>query len=316
MLETYFSAPKTLRRLRGGISGPHIDAFADDLERQGYAPSSSVRYIRAASHLGCFVQRKGGVLKDIDLTMLDSFRSHLRRCRCPHFKRGKISYHAQFGVKLFHHHLVGRGICPSESVPNLAPHPPLVVAFCDWFRTHRGVKEPTLRHYARGATDLLRALGEDVEQVECTGRSRFSSAASQPVWDTDNTGADHFPPRVSAVPQLLWRIPRRSRPRDTRCGALAAGEVATLFVSGRSRPVDRRVQRHRSQAASRSGDLTHVGAIRIARRRCGVSPSHRHRLEQRHAAGNGERAIPGAVATPAGCRRRFAPLSGMPARQH
>jgi hypothetical protein len=25
-------------------------------------------------------------------------------------------------VKLFHHHLVGRGICPSESVPNLAPH--------------------------------------------------------------------------------------------------------------------------------------------------------------------------------------------------
>ena len=48
MLEKYFSAPKTLRRLRGGISGPHIDAFADDLEREGYAPSSAVRYIRAA----------------------------------------------------------------------------------------------------------------------------------------------------------------------------------------------------------------------------------------------------------------------------
>ena len=159
MLETYFSAPKTLRRLRGGISGAHIDAFADDLEREGYAPSSAVRYIRAASHLGCFVDRKGGVLKDIDLALLDSFRSHLRRCRCPHFKRGKISYHAQFGMKLFHHHLVGRGICRCESVPNPAPHPPLVIAFCDWFRTHRGVKEPTLRHYARGATDLLRGLG-------------------------------------------------------------------------------------------------------------------------------------------------------------
>ena len=165
MLETYFSAPKTLRRLRGGISGLRIDAFADDLERQGYAPSSAVRYIRAASHLGCFVQRRGSVLKDIDLTMLDSFRSHLRRCRCPHFKRGKISYHAQFGMKLFHHHLVGRGVCcPCESVSNLAAHAPLVIAFCDWFRTHRGAKEPTLRHYARGATDLLRALGEDVSK--------------------------------------------------------------------------------------------------------------------------------------------------------
>lgn len=164
MLEKYFCAPKTLRRLRCGISGPHIDAFADDLEREGYAPTSAVRYIRAASHLGCFVQRKGGVLKDIDLNMLDSFRRHLRRCRCPHFKRGKISHHAQFGVKLFHHHLVGCGICPSQPIQNLVPNPALVSAFCDWFRTHRGVKEPTLRQYARGASDLLRALGEDVGQ--------------------------------------------------------------------------------------------------------------------------------------------------------
>src|SRR5271165_4565141 len=58
MLEKFFSAPKSLRRLRGGISGPHIDAFADDLERDGYAPASAVRYIRAAAHLGCFVQRR------------------------------------------------------------------------------------------------------------------------------------------------------------------------------------------------------------------------------------------------------------------
>ena len=66
MLEKFFSAPKTLRRLRGGISGPHIDAFADELERDGYAPASAVRYIRAAAHLGCFVRRKDGVLSDID----------------------------------------------------------------------------------------------------------------------------------------------------------------------------------------------------------------------------------------------------------
>ncbi len=164
MLEKFFSAPKTLRRLRRGISGPHIDAFADDLERDGYAPASAVRYIRAAAHLGCFVQRKGNVLSDIDLNILDSFCRHLRRCRCPHFKRGKISYHAQFGAKLFHRHLVGCGICPSESVQNLLPNPALVTAFCDWVRTHRGVKEPTLRQYARGATELLRTLGEDVSQ--------------------------------------------------------------------------------------------------------------------------------------------------------
>jgi len=164
MLETYFSAPKTLRRLRGGISGPHIDSFADNLERDGYAPSSAVRYIRAAAHLGCFIQREGSVLADIDRNLLDCFCHHLRRCRCPHFKRGKISYHAQFGVKLFHHQLVGCGVCRSEPVQNRTPNPALVTDFCDWFRTHRGVTEPTLQHYARGATDLLRTLGEDVRQ--------------------------------------------------------------------------------------------------------------------------------------------------------
>ena len=164
MLEKYFSAPKTLRRLRGGISGPYVDAFADDLNRDGYAPVSAVRYIRSAAHLGCFVHRRGGVLADVDLNILDSFSRHLRRCRCPHFRRGKISYHAHFGVKLFHHHLVERGICKPQPVQEAPAAPALVTAFCDWFRTHRGVKEPTLRHYARGATDLVRALGEDVGQ--------------------------------------------------------------------------------------------------------------------------------------------------------
>ena len=164
MLEKYFSAPKTLRRLRGGISGPHIDAFADDLERDGYAPASAVRYIRAAAHLGCFAQRKGVVLSDIDSNTIDSFDRHLSHCRCPHFKRAKIGYHSRFGVKLFHQHLIGCGICPTEPVPEVRAVPVLVTAFCDWFRTHRGVKEPTLRHYARGATDLLRTLGEDVGQ--------------------------------------------------------------------------------------------------------------------------------------------------------
>jgi site-specific recombinase XerD len=172
MLETYFSAPKTLRRLRGGISGSHIDAFADNLERDGYAPSSAVRYIRAAAHLGCFIQRECGVLANIDRNLLDSFCRHLRRCRCPYFKRGKISYHAQFGVKLFHQHLIACGICASEPVQNRTPNPVLVTDF-DWFRTHRGVKESTLRHYARDAADLLRTLGEDVRQWDAQSVRNF-----------------------------------------------------------------------------------------------------------------------------------------------
>jgi site-specific recombinase XerD len=164
MLETYFSAPKTLRRLRSGISGPYIDAFADDLERDGYAPSSAVRYIRAASHLGCFVQRRGRLLADIDFNTLYAFAGHLRRCHCPHFKRAKIAYHARFGAKLFHRRLVECGICVRKPIRETPTDPALVAAFRDWFQTHRGAKQPTLRQYTRGAAQLLQALGEDVGQ--------------------------------------------------------------------------------------------------------------------------------------------------------
>lgn len=51
-----------------------MDTFADDLERAGYAPASAVRYIRAAAHIGCFVERKGGGLADIDSKTLDCRR--------------------------------------------------------------------------------------------------------------------------------------------------------------------------------------------------------------------------------------------------
>jgi hypothetical protein len=57
MIETYFSAPKTLRRLRTGLTGPCIDGFADLLQQQGYSPWIARHYLRAASHLGSFVQR-------------------------------------------------------------------------------------------------------------------------------------------------------------------------------------------------------------------------------------------------------------------
>ena len=53
MIEKYFSAPKTVRRLRAGLSGPHIDGFAETLEHRGYSHATAIRYLRAAAHLGC-----------------------------------------------------------------------------------------------------------------------------------------------------------------------------------------------------------------------------------------------------------------------
>jgi hypothetical protein len=214
MLEKYFSASKTLRRLRGGISGPYIDGFADDLEREGYAWASAVRYIRAAGHLGCFVQRKCGVLEDINVNTLASFSQHLRRCRCPHFKRGKISYHAHFGVKLFHRHLIGCGICASEPVRNATAAPVLVTAFRDWFQTHRGVKEPTLRQYTRGAADLIQTLGEDVGQWKAQAvRNFLLERASQGGAPTTQKLITSLRAFLTGTPELLGAAGKRLEKR-------------------------------------------------------------------------------------------------------
>ncbi|MDH5536371.1 MAG: site-specific integrase [Betaproteobacteria bacterium] len=163
MLETYFCAPKTLRRLRVGPSGPYIDGFADALERDGYAPASAVRYLRAAAHLGCFVHRKGGDLAGVDACTLEAFGRHLRRCRCPQSNGGTTGHHAQFGVKLFHQYLVQFGICQNRAVADSrSAEPALVVAFSEWLHVHRGATELTLRRYCRDATALVEALGADV----------------------------------------------------------------------------------------------------------------------------------------------------------
>lgn len=163
MLDSYFCAPKTLRRLRAGPSAPYIDGFADSLERDGYAHASAVRYLRSAAHLGWFVYLQGGAWADVDAGTLAAFGRHFARCRCPRSNGGATGYHASFGAKLFHRHLVRLGVCKCPVIAD-AEHaePEMVTAFREWLRVHRGASDPTLRQYSRGAIELIHVLGADV----------------------------------------------------------------------------------------------------------------------------------------------------------
>jgi hypothetical protein len=98
MLETYFSAPKTLRRLRAGPSGPFIDAFAASLQADGYSPATTARYLRAAAHLGHFLEQRGRTLTNIDQSTVAVFFRHFADCRCPLSNGGKRNHHTYFGA--------------------------------------------------------------------------------------------------------------------------------------------------------------------------------------------------------------------------
>lgn len=165
MLDSYFCAPKTLGRLRSGPSALYIEGFADSLGRDGYAPASAVRYLRAAAHFGCFVHLKGVTWADVDAGTLEAFGRHFPRCRCPRSNGGATGYHAGFGAKLFYRHLVGLGVCKAPVVADDEhAEPALVVAFRDWLHVHRGASDPTLKHYCRGAAELIDELGADVSR--------------------------------------------------------------------------------------------------------------------------------------------------------
>jgi len=162
MLGTYFSAPKTLARLRSGLSGPYIDGFAEALERDSYSPLTAVRYLRAAAHFGRFLQGRSGSFAGIDASTLDAFYRHLPRCHCSSSSSGRDDYHTRFGAKRFHTYLVGIGSCQPHCSSGIdRSEPELIISFRDWFRQHRGAAESTLRQYIRGATALLNALGGD-----------------------------------------------------------------------------------------------------------------------------------------------------------
>ena len=106
MLDTYLLAPKTLKRLRSGPSGAFIDDFADALERDGYSAASAVRYLRAADHLGRFMQTHGGTLADADPQTSEIFYRHLLTCTCPEAKGGKANHHLYFGAKQVSPHVL------------------------------------------------------------------------------------------------------------------------------------------------------------------------------------------------------------------
>lgn len=239
MLEKFFCAPKTLRRLRAGPSGPYVDSFADALICAGYSSATALRYLRAAAHLGCFVQCVGAALEAIDARTLEAFARHFARCRCPQSNGGSTGYHAYFGAKLFQRHLVQLGVCRTgEHIDEGVDEPRLVMAFRDWLQVHRGASKPTVRLYARDATELVKELGEDVSTwnvravrdfvtgraAQCgvgTTQKRITSLRSflRFVNFSGGSGID----LAAAVPAIAsWRLARLPR-------CLSEDEVARLI---------------------------------------------------------------------------------------
>jgi hypothetical protein len=68
MIETYFSRPSTIHRLRSGPLGSDLDDLANTLQQQGYAWDSIRHYLRGCDQFARWMSRHGYAIADVNPT--------------------------------------------------------------------------------------------------------------------------------------------------------------------------------------------------------------------------------------------------------
>ena len=178
MLTEFFESAARIRALRDGPAGALVEGFAQALSHAGYAEITGRRHLRAAEHFIYWADRQGIPIRRLAAQALERFGRHLRRCRCPrygHAGRGNGLH----GARVFLRHLPRAGVIRSPVVESPGQAPPLLRAFGQWMRQHRGTSESTLANYARPIRALLRRLGEEPNKFEARGLRHFVLEASR-----------------------------------------------------------------------------------------------------------------------------------------
>ncbi len=180
VLEIYFETPYTLNRLRSGPSGPYVDGFSQRLSDVGYGWHTSRRHLRAASHLGRFVELEETDIGHVDNNVVDAFHAHLPRCECPQ-ANGGTTMDVVWGARAFVEYLRSIGVVTSINRDSTRDEPQLVESFRAWLQQHKNVADSTLYHYCRSAAELVDKLGDDTSEYTADSLRRF-------ILDTNRSG--------------------------------------------------------------------------------------------------------------------------------
>jgi hypothetical protein len=173
MLEQYFKAQYSLVHARPGIARPFPEGFAGLLEIEGFRASTVGRYLRAAAHLGAWMEAGGVSLQDLNDTVIVSFIQHLEGCACVK-ARGHHSVRnreARAGAWKFLAYLRYQDVVPPDP-PSGVDLPDLLKAFQHWMLIHRGAAASTVAQYRATILRLLQEAGAPA-QFTIDGLRRF-----------------------------------------------------------------------------------------------------------------------------------------------
>lgn len=172
MIEQFYKHPCTLRWLRSGVTGPHMNDYGKHLADVGFAYYTGRKKLRGAAHLGHWMVADGVTLDVLGEDVLDRFFEHFQGCRCVRKNKGDFR----------EHHAAARGFLAwaraagvLHTLPLAPPRvPPLIEEFEAWMVHHRGAMPSTLHEaYRLPLRRLLSALGEDPSKWNAAGIRRF-----------------------------------------------------------------------------------------------------------------------------------------------
>ena len=162
MLTDHFISPLTLERYRSGIIGPHLDAFTDWLNEQGYRRVSIRRHVREVVHFAAWAKATGIPVQGINRDALNRLHFYLakqERLRSRNGDHLHLYQSACIFVSFFEATGVVCGVTPSTTA---SPAERLWSEFSEWMRAHRGTMNSTLSNYRLSITALLKDLGVDI----------------------------------------------------------------------------------------------------------------------------------------------------------
>lgn len=175
MIETFYKHHRTLRYLRSGATGPHMDAYAKHVADSGFAYHTGRIKLRGAAHLGHWMAGEGVVLADLDEEVLERFFAHFKDCTC--LRKNQGLFKGQDAAARSFLAWARADDIVHTPPPQPPPVPPLIEEFEAWMTHHRGTMTSTLRDaYRLPLKRFLDALGDDPSTWNAAGIRRFIMA--------------------------------------------------------------------------------------------------------------------------------------------
>ena len=141
MLDQFIESRDTVRRLRSGVLGAHLDSFADHLATCGYAAATARSQLTLLGHFDQWMARRGRELGELNDELVGKFVQDRTRL-------GKLQRGESVAVRQFLTHLRAHGVIPSPApVIDETPLGRLQRQYEQYLVLERGLAPATVTNY-------------------------------------------------------------------------------------------------------------------------------------------------------------------------